>query len=625
MNKTKILDKFLEYHLSNQKTQFKKDSLENYEVLIELKVIYPISEVSDLTELNSDSQELNKVAIAYAEKKNKSKIPKDLIKGFGFIEDFRDKIKIENGIRKNVINAYSELIKGMKSFFLLTLKNNGFDVKSFYINELDKKGERDNALFLFEDILFRFLPYSGYSPREVWEICKFTLDSDDKYYVLEFGADLPNKNIELSQELQTLIKEEEEIDSLNFQVNLLRGLHHNGDKNAYNKLLELVEKNKDLGFGRITSLKNLTKLQLKNLYENFIVSETSSASKVKALCDIIENKSIDNKFRNKCFKEIEKLLKESSDEDIHNVFSVITYDLIEFESKKYEFLILYLGKTSNYNVLRHFFWRFKDPQYLFHLILSVYSTKWGRNSIKFFEQSISHFWTTSRDETEKHILDMFNPKYKLGLLPVEIMMCGYRNPLQVNLLSLGTQEEQIKAIDAICMFPHSFDKLLPLILELRNSKFKSVRDELESQLGHLIIESYHKMLYDSIINLLTDSTSDERFAERLKKPLELYNRVKDLKKSVNDLNPEMNEKDLMNFYYELEYENRLKIMEEINTGENSFLKMAKNITVVRGNSWKIGGKEIQPLSNFKSEQWINGKAFKNPELFEFTLNNYDKA
>jgi len=301
----------------------------------------------------------------------------------------------------------------------------------------------------------------------------------------------------------------------------------------------------------------------------------------------------------------------------------LIHRLKAYEAKKYELLIVYLGKTSNYNIIKDFFWHFNDPKYVFHLLQNVYKVKWVRNSISIFEDSILHFWSVSRDATEKYILKMFDPKFKFGLLPVEVIMCGYGSPLQINLLELKTKNEQEKAIDCFCLYPHSFDRLLPILLELRKSKFRAVKQKLESRLGLLIIESYHGLLYDAVSNLLSKSKADKMFLERLKKPLNLYENIKNLKNKVNDLNPFMNEKDLFNYYIELEKEIHSKMMNEM--GKSSFLReITKNTIIVRGNSWKFPNKEVMPLAHIKSEHWIDKRAYLNPDLFELTLNNFDK-
>ena len=60
-------------------------------------------------------------------------------------------------------------------------------------------------------------------------------------------------------------------------------------------------------------------------------------------------------------------------------------------------------------------------------------------------------------------------------------------------------------------------------------------------------------------------------------------------------------------------------------GKSSFLReITKNTIIVRGNSWKFPNKEVMPLAHIKSEHWIDKRAYLNPDLFELTLNNFDK-
>ena len=128
-------------------------------------------------------------------------------------------------------------------------------------------------------------------------------------------------------------------------------------------------------------------------------NEVNEVYEARALCDILEKDSIDEGLRDKSFKEIKELLEKST-ESTNDIFTIIIYRLKAYEAKKYELLIVYLGKTSNYNIIKDFFWHFNDPKYVFHLLQNVYKVKWVRNSISIFEDSILHFWSVSRDATE---------------------------------------------------------------------------------------------------------------------------------------------------------------------------------------------------------------------------------
>jgi len=305
----------------------------------------------------------------------------------------------------------------------------------------------------------------------------------------------------------------------------------------------------------------------------------------------------------------------------HGVLWSTTY-IKDFEEERFSVLMAYLKKTSNFKALSNFFRRFNDPKYMYGLLRGCYYQAWGRTSIEFFKESIGHFWRVDKEASQRQILAMFDPKRELGLLPVEVIMCGYINPLPVDLLQLDSAEKQINAIRCICIFPSSFDSLLPMVLELRNSEFPKVKTFLKERLTQLIVEVYHGMLFESIKRLLNASAKDKKFLKEMSKAFKRYQEIKDLKDSVNDLNPRQNERGYMELYQSLEHEQRSKLMENIHQREGSFMSHAKRSVIVRGNAWKSTEKEeITPLRRFAAGHWMHANAVLNPDLFEFELRN----
>lgn len=255
-----------------------------------------------------------------------------------------------------------------------------------------------------------------------------------------------------------------------------------------------------------------------------------------------------------------------------------------------------------------------------------YKAGWQRGSINRFESSIFHFWNNDTQETEKHILELFRPEDKFGMLPVEIIMTGSFGALPIDLLKLKTKQQQAKAIEAITLFPHTFDRLLPLVLPLRQSPHPEVVKFLQIKLSELIYDAYHKSLLDDIENLLNDSKDDKSFIKPLKVTLKHYETIVSKKKSINDLNPYENERDLMDLYYSLEHENRAKMMQDMNENPKGFLAaVGKSTIIVRGNSWKQELEDkVMPLGKVESSFILDARLFKNPDLQEYILNTYDK-
>lgn len=618
----------IEKCISTQKIEFLKEETDNYSLLLERKIILRMQSKPESIELNPNSIEFNKSLLGLAEIKLERKTPKSIVEAFGFIEKFQERLKEENGIAKNVVNGYGKLIKGLQGYILFKLNSAGFDVKEYFLRILKPKGKRENELFLFEQHLYRFLPYSKYSAKEIWEICQKTLASDDRYYVDEFGRNLASNNFDLAKDIYSIAVKSEQPNDTFFIASLLIGLQNNGFDGVFEKAFELQKNHPQQGYHVLNSLKDLSDEQNNSIFQlahNDNLPE-SVGNKTQVICGLIDNPKVNEELRGDCFNLITTYLQQENKEVVKIVFHRIIYNLKSFEAKKYKLLHIYLENTQDISVIESFFYNYENPEYLFHLMKMFYKAGWQRGSINRFESSIFHFWNNNTQETEKHILELFRPEDKFGMLPVEIIMTGSFGALPIDLLKLETKQQQAKAIEAITLFPHTFDRLLPIVLPLRQSTYPEVVKFLQIKLSELIYDAYHKSLLDDIENLLDESKEDKGFLRPLKEAYKNYKSIVSKKKSINDLNPYENERDLMDLYYSLEHENRAKMMQDINENPKGILAaVGKSKIIVRGNSWKQELEDkVMPLGKVESSFILDARLFKNPDLQEYILNTYDK-
>lgn len=623
------VEKLIKECIRMQKLRFPKTFFDNSSKLIKKGVVDLVENDPANLQVNSNSVDFNRSLLRLAENKLEKKVPETIVEAYSFIEEFEEKIKEENGIAKNVLNGYDTLIKGLQSYLLYHLSSKGFNVKGFYINQLKPSGERENELFLFEQHLYDFLPYSNLAPVEIWEICQKTISSDDHYYVNEFARHLSSKNHQLGKDLLRMALESDSVKENSFFVaHLLIGLHNNGFELVFEKALEMKEEKPEQSYYVFNSLKNLTANQNSLIFD--LVRKDSSldfiGSKTQVLCGLIQKEEVNEKLREKCFNLLNTYLHLESKDAIKVAFRSVILNLKSYENQKYNMLHTYLEKTEDFSILETFFYRIYEPKYLFQFITMIYRTRWQRGSINKFTNSIFHFWKNSPEKTEKNILALFHPAEKLGLLPVEIIMTGNFGALPVDLLKLSTKQEQARAIEAITLFPHSFERLLPVLLPLRYSDHPEVVKFLQIKLSELIYDAYHESLLNDIENLLDDSKEDEEFIRPLKETLSEYEAIVAEKDSINDLNPYENERDLMDLYYSLEHENRARMMKDINENSIGFLAaVGKTTVIVRGNSWKQEFEnEVIPLGKIESKFTLDKRLFKNPDLQEYILNSYDK-
>ena len=360
-----------------------------------------------------------------------------------------------------------------------------------------------------------------------------------------------------------------------------------------------------------------------NLIEplNFTNKEIASEQSY-LIFQIINSSKTTKDFKKKGFGFLINLLEKATLEIKENVFHGITYHLDNYEAEKYDLLNIYLSKTKNFGVIKNFFFNFKNPKYIFDLLIHSFSANPNyRFPIEIFDTGIHHAWQNNKEETEKIILSLFNQHPTFSILAVKIILVAHRGIYKIDLLKLDNKESQINSIKGFCKSPIFFDKLLPILLPLRNSKFKEVKDLLQKELAHKVFNSYHETIYELIVKNIQNSKKDKQFILPIKKALDAYFELKKLKESIKDIDPIENERDLMELYYRLEREEQAKMMNKINEGEGTFLQFVKNTVIVRGNAWKIGNKEVSPLGNIESKILIDGNSYINPDLYEHNLNS----
>lgn len=338
------------------------------------------------------------------------------------------------------------------------------------------------------------------------------------------------------------------------------------------------------------------------------------------LCKIIENKNATKNHIDFSFRKIIAMLESSNHEIADKAFNNIQYGLEGFENERYSLLYIYLNNTLKINVLEDFFYGFKDPKYVFDVLVRRYEVHGFRLSLDKFSNIIAHYWNSSKEVTEKCILAFFSQE-QFGMLAVKVMLCGSNYPYRVNLKNLKSKEEQKLAIECICDYPHSIDKLLPIVLELRNSPYGDVKTFLQAKLAELIFNGYHNTLLMIVEKHLTNSAADKKFLIPLVKSSKAYDKMREFKNSVDDLNPWENERNLVDLYYRLEHETQATMMKD-NQKDNSFLSMLKNTTIVRGNAWKHEDDDtISPLHLIQSKVMVDSRAYKNPLAYEQKLEN----
>jgi hypothetical protein len=623
INKITVL---IHFTFESRKGKYEFSEIPDYDVLLEQGVLKIAEKDPQHLEINLDSILFNEVLLDIVETELKRNLPDNIVDALLFMDDFENHLKNKYHVDA-LSREYSNLINGLKAF-TLTILNNGLSVYDFYFELVkDKKQKRTNRSF-FIDLYFQFLIISNSSAEIILKSC-IEYNNNEKYpsnYTKKFLYRLGETDGKLALQLYSYIIESDAVSYYGFIPNLLIGLYNSGYKEAFNDAVKLLKKDNIIAMKSFSGFIIDTSSEIEELFEciNDIEPSSIEAANLKSLlfCMLIENEKTPTEIRKKCFEEIIGLLKSEDHKIADAVFQNVQYNLDNHEHEKYSLLHIYLNNTKNFNIIKGFFYNSKDPKYLFDILIRNYDVSGFRGSIDLFKNSLNHFLDTSKEATEVLILDLFNFR-KYSLLAIKIILSDRSGVCRVDLLKLSKQEAQLFAIDSICNYPHSIDDLLPLLLKLKESKFKEVKDYLQTKLAELIFEVYHESLLDLIKKNLTNSKKDKDFLIPLQKALDEYSEMRESKAAIKDLDPRENERNLMDLYYRLEHENQAKMMKNIDKDENSFLSMMKNMVIVRGRAWKNEDSEdIRPLGYFESSMMIDTRAYKNPTVYEQNLENF---
>ncbi len=618
---TKI-NSLLDLFFKRDNIQFDKKEIDGFNELLSNGIIKKHKKNTEIFTLNSYSKEFNTYLLKFIERKTKKELPKNVSEAFKYIEDFKDDLRKKHKI--NITNAYDIIVKGFKIFILQKFKNENIIEPVDFLFELEKTENRNHYLYNYESIFFMFLHYSDYTTDEIAEICiKSWNNKLIESSIISFLRDYANTSIDRANKLLNDLNEKDI--QIRMISHILIGLYNAGDNNALEKAIKLKDSNLLDCFFILGRLNYSSEKEIEKIFKlieplNFANKEIASEQSY-LIFQIINNSKATKDLKKKGFGFLVSLLEKATPEIIENVFHGVINYLKNYEAEKYDLLSIYLSKTKNFGVIKNFFFNFKNPKYLFDLLIHSFSANPNyRFPIEIFESGIHHAWQNNKEETEKLILSLFNQHPAFSILAVKIILVARRDIYKIDLLKLENKNAQINAIKGFCKSPVFFDRLLPVLLSLRNSIFKEVKDFLRQELAHKVFNSYHETIYELIVRNIGNSKKDKQFILPIKKALDAYFELKKLKESIKDIDPIENERDLMELYYRLDREEQAKMMNKINEGEGTFMQFVKNTVIVRGNAWKIGSREISPLGNFESKMLVDGSSYLNPDLFEHNMN-----
>jgi len=613
-----LIETLIIFHLTYPKNSYKVNELRDASELLKINIVKENAN-HDL-EVNYESDIFHKTLMNIASLELKKSIPDDIELAFLYCKEFEKHIRVKFK-NEGYSTIYNHLFKAVKINCLKVISNEN-NIYHFLINLYDIPS-RPKVLKNFEEIYFSFLLSSNYAPEIVYNSCCAAYIDKSKnnrntYHVTKYLTEITAIKTDLANKIYLYGISNDIVKYPSFASNLLIGLHNANDKKAFNLAFDLLQLSIPEGLKAFRGFDIDTSLNVEKIYDAIspLLVETTEIADLKSslLCHIIHHKNTPNYIIEKGFDQISFLVKSQNFEIARAVILNVQYCIRDYEDTKYNILIAYLGNTKDFSVLGDFFYEFNDVQYFFHMLITNYRAVGFKASVNRFEQTILRFWRKNQEQMEAYILNLFRHK-GLGLLGIKVILSA-GSPLKVDFLKLE-EEFQNNAIESICNYPHSLDKLVTTLLNFRNSKFAQVNKNLELQLADLIFTTYHESLYELIEKKL-DIRKDKKFLEPLKKALLEYQALKK-RKAIKDLDPFENERNLIDLYYRLEHENNAKIM-KTSSEEDRFFTTVK---IVRGNAWKVDEREeVLPMQIIESRSMIDSRAYKNPIAYEQNLDNF---
>lgn len=610
----------IDLYFQTRNIQISKFQIEHVAVLLDLNIVEEMN--NNFVKINIKSESVLDALWKYIENGINGQLSTNIKQTFEQIDEF-EKAKKEKYKYRNIINAYSALIDAFKSHIVYIYHRKGIRNVFDFFKSLSETERHYYDKYIFETILL----LDDIEISTVYNILSLIRSDKMITRVPDFCSKLGRSKPDLANKLYNYSLQKSDKKDFYILSNLLFGLYEIDEEPIFSKVKDLLNYNFSLAYFTLGRLKYTNMEHILECFEmanNVDVNDTEGLLQIPYIYkSLIKNENTPDSVRNQCFAKIRELFS-IENEQLRNSIFFNCQTIDGYEEERYKLLVeTFLSKSQNYfNRISDYFKSFTNSDYFFDLFSMLYSISYKHNGIRFntkpFEDALSHFWRKDRKRTEQHLLYLFShdaPFLRIGA--VDLIRNKHLGIYDVHLQNLNTEIKQLRALEALFFQSYfNVDTILPLILSLHNSEYQRVIIFLQQKLSELIIEAYHDHIYNKIIELV----DDEKFLAPIKQALYDYHKIKELKSSVNDLNPMEKEHDLMELYFRLEDEEQRKIMSK--EDNNSFMALCKKTIIVRGNSSKIGDNEISPLGKYEYSFMIDMRMYKNPDLFDYSHNYF---
>lgn len=624
--KTSITQLIQEYYKNRQIVQ-KKSQLRNLEVLQKEHVVVDIVGDDSKVRINPGNSLLCEVLLEECKRKLEFEEPTSIDSALSIVNAFEDVLKEENDL-SNSNRPFRQLTDGLAGHLLTLLRSNGVDVMSHALKSMSTKSS-DQFIDPFEQAFIYHLLNSEYGTEEIYQFCQSATESQNQYLIRSLLGEINNNHSELLVKLYTYGDSKTDLVLCEFQLRIIPRVFGLMPVEVFDKMITIISTHPDVGL-RLLSQSNLSTEQTKTAIEHSerLINERQLGYQHSNLFYSIASGNVASFEQRKQVYALWYHLMTNADDKLREsiISDVGMVDKNEDEEMKFGILVNYLALTGNFKVVSDFFYQFKSPRFLYKMLSDAWQQTEGRKThiLKMFNDPIRHFFRSNPSESERWILEFFDPKYQLGTLPIDIIMLDHPDIFQVDLTKLEDEQVLLGAIHKFYYVTIQFDTLLPMLLELRNSKYPKVVESLQQHLAFLVIESYGEDLLNWIVNII--GNKEKKFLKPIREAVKADKKISEKKRSTRELNPYFNEKNNIEQYESLAHENRTQAMSEARNSPGFLASFFKNTIIIRGNSTQHGdcNSEVRPLGHIRSAVSVDSRIYKNPDLLEFQMRNIDK-
>jgi len=551
--------------------------------------------------------------LSYALELFKQDLPKNPLDGVIFVQDFFKEIR-----KPKVTNYWHvEFEADFLKYVLLEYKE-FFTKNPEYIIELyeGKHGDKQ-SVFRLQRILPRVLTFFDFSAEEIVGLTSKLPQKGSFRYISD---EIIDEYVSFSNERITAIYNLVKLNKyphLPFPL-IIEKLSHFDFEQSFEEVKGLVLKPNT----EVQGIFCLGRLKFTN--EN----EISEAFKLIEKCNIhnediqkvlipvyrnfLLNKHSSSEVKEVCIDKYKNLISSKNDDIANEAIRSLSY-VKGFEDKKLEYLSEIFEERKNIDFLLYFS-EFSHPSYLFKFVKKLYLILGLQASIKPFSGAFGYFINRTPKEFEEEFLELLSDK--VGIIrKAGVDLLTSLNVNSCDLLVLD-QLSQCIILETLLEIPFNIEKVLPFVLQLKDSSFDVIRKDLEQYCIKLLYDFEDHMITILERHLDKKKFNDKKLLEEVQKKWEVYSAVIKEKKKLLELNPSINQRRYVEMYYRHESEYQYEQLEEVYKG-SLMASMMHELRVLRGCGFKMEGRnQISRLGRVEAKVYINKRHFLNPESYE---------